>query len=265
MANYPQLDNARGVWNMKEVYDAVMGGYWPVAGARGIFAAGNSPSDLNTIDFISMGSTGDASDFGDLTSGKSNMGSAGSFNRSLFCGGPSLNVIEYVETDTAGNAADFGDAHAQIQGSHGTGTATRSIFGGGYVQPAVVNVMQYVNPSSTSNAVDFGDLTVARQDPAAVSSPTRAVFVAGEGSPANVNTIDFVEIATTGAPVVAISTKSMVLTLAGLPSPATKTARVGELTAAGSCRATVKSPKSTAFDVEDGLTYCITLTTAGCT
>ncbi len=31
MANYPQLDNARGVWNLREVYDAVMGGYWPNA------------------------------------------------------------------------------------------------------------------------------------------------------------------------------------------------------------------------------------------
>ena len=29
MANYPQLDNASGVWNLREVYDAVMGGYWP--------------------------------------------------------------------------------------------------------------------------------------------------------------------------------------------------------------------------------------------
>ena len=28
MANYPQLDNASGVWNLREVYDAVMGGYW---------------------------------------------------------------------------------------------------------------------------------------------------------------------------------------------------------------------------------------------
>ena len=25
----PQLDNASGVWNLREVYDAVMGGYWP--------------------------------------------------------------------------------------------------------------------------------------------------------------------------------------------------------------------------------------------
>ena len=37
MANYPQLDNASGVWNLREVYDAVMGGYWPNANAIGVF------------------------------------------------------------------------------------------------------------------------------------------------------------------------------------------------------------------------------------
>ena len=47
MANYPQLDNARGVWNMKEVYDAVMGGYWPNALSRATFAGGLAPSSSN--------------------------------------------------------------------------------------------------------------------------------------------------------------------------------------------------------------------------
>ena len=55
MANYPQLDNASGVWNLREVYDAVMGGYWPNAGARALFAGGvsppSSPASLNTTDF----------------------------------------------------------------------------------------------------------------------------------------------------------------------------------------------------------------------
>ena len=40
MANYPQLDNASGVWNLREVYDAVMGGYWPNANAIGLFGGG---------------------------------------------------------------------------------------------------------------------------------------------------------------------------------------------------------------------------------
>ena len=49
MANYPQLDNASGVWNLREVYDAVMGGYWPNARAIGL-RFGATPS--STIDQI---------------------------------------------------------------------------------------------------------------------------------------------------------------------------------------------------------------------
>ena len=40
MANYPQLDNSSGVWNLREVYDAVMGGYWPNANNRATVAGG---------------------------------------------------------------------------------------------------------------------------------------------------------------------------------------------------------------------------------
>ena len=62
MANYPQLDNASGVWNLREVYDAVMGGYWPNAGSRGVFAGGNQqPVYTSKIDFITMSSSGNAS------------------------------------------------------------------------------------------------------------------------------------------------------------------------------------------------------------
>ena len=34
---------------------------------RGIFAAGIAPSRVNTIDFITIASTGNAADFGDMT------------------------------------------------------------------------------------------------------------------------------------------------------------------------------------------------------
>ena len=51
MDNYPQLDDCSGVWTLKEVNNAVMGGYWREAGSRGIFSAGRySPSDINIID-----------------------------------------------------------------------------------------------------------------------------------------------------------------------------------------------------------------------
>ena len=42
MANYPQLDDCSGVWTLKEVNDAVMGGYWREAGAKGLVSGDNS-------------------------------------------------------------------------------------------------------------------------------------------------------------------------------------------------------------------------------
>ena len=50
MANYPQLDNASGVWNLREVYDAVMGGYWPNANAVSLFCGGQTTATTAVID-----------------------------------------------------------------------------------------------------------------------------------------------------------------------------------------------------------------------
>ena len=52
MANYPQLDNASGVWKLREVYDAVMGGYWPNANAIGLYGGGSTPGAISVIDKI---------------------------------------------------------------------------------------------------------------------------------------------------------------------------------------------------------------------
>ncbi len=151
MANYPQLDNARGVWNMKEVYDAVMGGYWPNALSRGVFAGGNTPSASHTIDYVAIASTGDAQDFGDLASGESGIGAFGSFNRAIFTDEAS-NDMEYVNFNSTGNTAFFGDLTITLSaGGHmGAGNATRCLFGGGELSGGKSNVINYVVLSYSS-------------------------------------------------------------------------------------------------------------------
>ena len=113
MANYPQLDNASGVWNLREVYDAVMGGYWPNANSDALFGGGNgAPSFTSTIQKTNITSTGDATFFGDLTVARAEMASYSSFIRGMWAGGNNPganNVIDYVTFSTQGNAADFGD------------------------------------------------------------------------------------------------------------------------------------------------------------
>ena len=199
MANYPQLDNTRGVWNIKEVYDAIMGGYWPNAsGGRAIYVGGASPSASDVIDYITMASTGDAADFGDLSGNKNTFpGVCSSFTRGLIGDASSIDHITYAST---GNAADFGDMSSARGYCAGLNNSVRGLFGGGK-DPNRTNVIDYVTMTSTGNATDFGDLTVSRQEPGSASSPTRGLVCAGMNSgsgPYYTNTIDYIEIATTG-------------------------------------------------------------------
>ena len=112
MANYPQLDDCSGVWTLKEVNDAVMGGYWREVGAKGIFGGGYATSPAasrNIIDYINTASTGDAVDFGDLSVVRKSGSALGNHIRGLFGGsyGPVLASIDYVHFATTGNASDF--------------------------------------------------------------------------------------------------------------------------------------------------------------
>ena len=78
---------------------------------RGIHAGGSG--SLNTIAYITIATTGDAFDFGDLDSGAGWLGAAASGIRGIFAGGYSspvgLNKIDYVTIQSTGNAQDFGD------------------------------------------------------------------------------------------------------------------------------------------------------------
>ena len=134
MANYPQLDDARGIWNLREVYDAVMGGYWPNANAIAVFNHGRTGGSL--IEKITMSTTGNATVFGDATLSKVYIGNngIGSFTRGVFAeGSPGGNVdtIDYITFSTDGNAADFGNL-SQARGTAGSGSnSVRGITGGG--------------------------------------------------------------------------------------------------------------------------------------
>jgi hypothetical protein len=83
---------------------------------RGLFAAGKSnpgtPATVNSIEFITIATTGNAQDFGDLTrvSTDCNGGTAGKTRAIFSGGGPSVSsIIDCVEILSTGNAVDFGD------------------------------------------------------------------------------------------------------------------------------------------------------------
>ncbi len=177
-------------------------------GARGLFGGGGAPAAVNTIDYITISTTGNAIDFGDLLFTSFINGSCSSSTRGLWTGSrPSTNTINYVTIASTGDAQDFGDLTDPIEAAGGMGNATRGIFSGGGDHPSpgsFENVMDYVTFASTGDARDFGDLTQARLFPGACSSPTRGVLIGGYIAPgaggdvSRSNVIDFVTISTLG-------------------------------------------------------------------
>ena len=134
--------------------------------ATGGYVEGGSNS--NVIDYITMASTGNASDFGDMLSAKYYSAGASSTTRGLMAGGNSnQNVIQYITIASTGNATDFGDLTVSKNGRAGVCSKSRAVFGGGDTD---TNVMDYVEIATTGNASDFGDLTVARSYLSGLSS-----------------------------------------------------------------------------------------------
>ena len=142
-------------------------------GARGVFGGGFAPGSVNTIDFITISSTGNALDFGDLTQARYGPGACSSSTRGVFGGGfltpANLNTIDFITISSTGNAVDFGDLTQTRYGPGACSSSTRGVFGGGYI-PTIVNTIDYITISSTGNATDFGDLTQARYGHGACSN-----------------------------------------------------------------------------------------------
>ena len=164
---------------------------------RAVFAGGTTPSNVNTIDYITISQTGNAVDFGDLTRTTRHHGSCESKTRGLFAGGhaaPDSNVIDFITISTTGNAADFGDTSAACYGVSGCSNAVRGLFGLGN-NGSNSNVVEFVTISTLGNTSDFGDLSGAKYAQASCSSSVRGLF--GGHYPGN-NTIDFFQIMSTG-------------------------------------------------------------------
>jgi hypothetical protein len=172
-------------------------------GTRGIFGSGEAPHG-DTIDFLTISTFGDSTDFGNLTQDRRSGGSMGSSEtRGLFAGGqhPSpftfFNIIDFVTIANLGNATDFGDLENKAYNVRGFSSRTRGVASCGQKGPsfAAVNTIEYVTIASIGNAQDFGDLSTVRTTPAPAASSTRGLFGGGVDT---TNVIDFITISSTG-------------------------------------------------------------------
>ena len=175
---------------------------------RGITGGGFvSPSSQNVMDFIEIATTGNAQDFGDLTSILRNIATCASSTRGTFAGGQapsSTNIICYVTVSSSGGANDFGDLTVTNTNSN-DGVLSDNIRGivliGSPSQEQ--GKLEFITIPTTSNSNDFGELSVARRHAATMASPTRGVFATGKNDTTStyLKLIDFVIIQTQGTAV----------------------------------------------------------------
>ena len=82
---------------------------------RGVAAGGNDPGQIDTIQYITIPTQGNATDFGDLTAANYFYGTASNNTRAVWVSDGSTNVMEFVTIATTGNASDFGDQNGTPQ------------------------------------------------------------------------------------------------------------------------------------------------------
>ena len=111
--SYPDKTNFTGVWKLSDIYkNKISDGTYPRGSTRGIMGGGASPSNTNVIDFITIETTGDAPDFGDLGTARYCGTAVSNSTRQIFMAGYEsdyVTTMEYVHYASTGNAADFGD------------------------------------------------------------------------------------------------------------------------------------------------------------
>ena len=156
----------------------------------------------NIVEYVTLTSTGDGTDFGNLTVGRRYLASGiASPTRGIWHGGGAApsgvsNIIDYVTITTLGNAKDFGDLITGRNAQTGTSNSTRGLIISGQT-PTNLNIIEYVTIATEGNGTDFGDVSNAVDYAGACASSTRGV-VAGGQTPTKINVIEYVTIASTG-------------------------------------------------------------------
>jgi len=186
---------------------------------RGVFAGGApaSPGSVpgsngeNTIDYVTIGTTGDATDFGDLPASRN--GCYGSSNGTIayFFGGDDGDEHDdmyAITIATTGNASSLGRLDPTgNQGEKAYGgaasDATRMIIAGGRTKVSQngyrTDQIEYFNYGSSGNTSDFGDLTQANfYCTGTTSNSTRAVISGGDAGGTLRSYIYYITIQTTG-------------------------------------------------------------------
>ncbi len=177
----------------------------PLGGGRGVFQGGGTGSEANVMDYVTIATAGNATDFGDTSDTQYEGGATSSRTRGIIYLGYSnpadSNIIEYITISSTGNATNFGDTATTGRATCWHSNGTRGVVMGWYTPGGYTNTIEYVTIASTGDAKDFGDCNfIGNYGAANVASPTigiRAGFNPNGGANFVVN-MDYVYTASTG-------------------------------------------------------------------
>ena len=200
---YPSLDTAKaGAMRFNtdssqlEIYD---GNQWTgiestspflqTGGTRGVFHGGGDPADptLDVMDFITISTTGNAADFGDLSSNRRNHSGCASRIRNFAMGGYSdsagavRSTVEASIFSSGGGSSSFCNLTAARYVACAGGNDVRGLFAGGHSPnaPTLAGSIDVFDTFSGTTAIDFGDLTANRADLGGSAYRQRFVAIGG--------------------------------------------------------------------------------------
>ena len=154
---------------------------------RAIWCGGQNGSGTayNTLDYVTIATTGNATDFGDIsTGGHKNNGGCSNSTRAIWSFGrdssnTNVDTIHYSTIASTGNTTDFGNYTAGVtNGSAAFASPTRGCITRGDQG----NELQYVTIASTGNTTDFGDLSNGAMSGAAGCSSSVRGLIGGGAS-----------------------------------------------------------------------------------
>jgi len=166
-----------------------------------------SPVSTNIIEYLTIATTSNGTDYGDLTVARRRALGMSNSTRGVWVGGsdtsptPYLNTQDYNTIASLGDATDFGDASTLTSTGNGVSSSTRGVYSIAYngSTSAYNNTLEYITFATTGSRANFGDLNAAKgyhMQGCSSSDSTRGLF-AGGYNPSN-NNIDYITIATTG-------------------------------------------------------------------
>ena len=170
--------------------------------AIGGFLGGQPTNYTNTLDMVTIASTGNATNFGDAAYQKGQGASCASATRGVTAGGVyngvTQNTIDFFTMSSTANGLDFGDISITSRGLAACSSPTRGIFFlGDNAGSTKVNTIEFVTISTTGNSSDFGDSTTTARYSSGCSNAVRGLKFGGNDGSAT-STIDFITIATLG-------------------------------------------------------------------